>query len=144
MTEDDHRQIAARCNNGAWDLIEREGLTSEEQAELVALAATARHHWCAVGGASEIAHAELLFAWALARAGAGQAAMVAGQRALDGLAEAADWEKAFAHGAMAAASLAAGAPHGSHYRQAEALGKGLSGADARYFQAAFRTVPAPE
>ena len=144
MTEDDHRQIAARSNNGAWDLIERDGLSAADQAELVGLAATARHHWRAVGGASQIAHAELLFAWALARAGAGAAAMVAGQRALDAFADAADWEKAFAHGAMAAALLAAGEDHGAQYRQAEALGKGLSGEDARYFQAAFRTVPAPD
>src|ERR1700744_5985041 len=76
-----HRRIAARCNNSAWDLVERETLDAGDRAALVRFAATAAYHWKEIGTADNIASAEMLLAWALARAGAGSAAVDAASRA---------------------------------------------------------------
>ncbi len=56
------------------------------------------------------------------------------------------WELAFAHAAKASACAARGDRDGlkGHYAQAEELGSTLSGPDAVYFSAAFKTVPRPD
>ncbi len=140
-----HKQIAASCNNAAWALVEKPVLDVTEVARLVTLAATASHHWNAIGTPSNIAHAGVLFAWAPARAGSGPAAVhVAGAAlAFSEAGDTAPWERAFAHAAMAAACHANDDTDGyrRHYAKAQELASQLSGDDAQYFQAAFRTVP---
>ena len=150
MTEDQkmgvsdfHRITAAFCNNEAWSLLETPELDAAQTARLVTLAGAARHHWHEVGTASNVAHADLLFGWALARAGAGDAAIEVARSALEFFdVEGSAWERAFAEAAMAAACRASGDEEGfsRHYEQAEALGKGLDEDDAVYFQAAFKTL----
>ena len=86
-----HRQVAARCNNAAWDLAERDR-TAEDDRQMVRLAETAAFHWAEIGTAVQRGHAALLLA------------IVYGQLGQDGpaaccLAEAsphmqADWEQA--------------------------------------------------
>ena len=140
---DFHRITAAFCNNEAWSLLETPDLDATQTARLVTLAATARHHWHEVGTASNIAHADLLFGWALARAGASEAAMEAAHAALTYFnAEGSAWERAFAEAAMAAAFRASEDEEGfvRHYSQAKALGDELDEDDAGYFQAAFKTL----
>jgi len=139
-----HRRTAATCNDAAWNLIERSCLDAAGLTQLLTAAATARHHWREIGTPTNVAHADLLLAWAMARAGAGQPAMqLAGEAFSHFEAHGATWERAFAHAAMAMACSAAGDADGlrRHRGEAARLGAELAGGDAAYFQAAFKTVP---
>jgi hypothetical protein len=141
------KRIASKCNNAAWDLIEKPDLDTSECSALVRLAGTASHHWSEIGTARNMAHADLLFAWALARAGAAAPATDAAERALRYFTENPfeDWENAFAHAAMAASLHCAGDQdgHRSHYNEAQQLEGKLARGDLKLFQAAFRNVPRP-
>ncbi len=137
------KQIASKCNDAAWDLIEHPNLEPTDIAQLLTLSATARHHWHEVGTEANIAHADLLFAWALARAGVAKAADLLARGAMSHFEESgATWERAFAHAAMAAACKAGDDMDGfkTHRATAEQLGTQLSGPDAKYFNAAFATL----
>ena len=137
------KQIASKCNNAAWNLIERPNLEPTDIVQLLTLAATARHQWHEVGTTKNAAHADLLFAWALARAGVSKASDLLARGALSHFEESgATWERAFAHAAMAAACKAGGDMDGfkNHRATAEQLGLELSGPDAKYFSAAFATL----
>ncbi len=142
-----HRRLAVQSNNAAWDLIEREPLDAGDCAELVRLAATASSHWKAIGNADNIARAELLFGWALARSGAGPAAVDAARRAFAHFSakNSEATAMAFPHAAMAIALFSAGdrEGHRRHYLEARRIGDSLPAQDRRYFEAAFRTVPEP-
>lgn len=142
-SSDIRRSVASKCNDAAWALIEQTSLTSIDIAQLLTLAATARHHWHEIGNSSNVAHAELLFAWALARAGVAEtSALLAGKALSHFENDGANWEQAFAHAAMAAACSAGRDTDGfqRHYSKAEELGAKLSQKDAVYFHAAFKTV----
>lgn len=140
---DMQKRIASKCNNAAWALIEQPDLDAADIARLLTLAATARHHWHEIGDAGNGAHADLLFAWALARAGVAEAACLLADTALSHFENGgAKWEQAFAHAAMAAACRANRDRDGfqDHCARAEALGSELSPQEADYFLAAFKTV----
>ncbi len=141
------KRIASRCNDAAWTLIEKAELSASECIALVRLAGTASYHWNEIGTASNIAHADLLFSWALARAGAAALAVDAADRALQYFTQnpSQDWERAFAHAAMAASFYCAGEKeqHRRHYNEALALEGKLASGDLKLFQAAFRNVPQP-
>jgi len=142
-----HDRIASRCNDAAWNLIEKPYLAASECLALVRFAGTASHHWNEIGTARNMAHADLLFSWALARAQAAPPAVDAGARALKYFTEneSKDWERAFAHAAMAASLHCAGDPEGHrrHYDEAQQLGSTLAPDDLKLLQAAFRNVPRP-
>lgn len=140
---DMQKSIASKCNNAAWALIEQPGLNSTDIAQLLMHAATARHHWHEIGNPGSVAHADLLFAWALARAGVAGASVVLAHEALSHFEDSgAIWEQAFANAAMAAACGADRDTDGfqRHYAKAEELGAELSGPDADYFHSAFKTL----
>lgn len=141
------KRIASRCNDAAWDLIEKPDLAADECLALVRFTGTASHHWLEIGTARNIAHADLLFSWALARAGAAAPAVDAGARALGFFTdnESKDWERAFAHAAMAASLHCAGDQEGHrrHYNEAQQIENTLAPGDLKLFQAAFRNVPRP-
>ena len=142
-----HRRIAVQSNNAAWDLIERENLNAGECAELLRLAATAASHWKEIGNADNIASADLLFGWALARSGAGPAAVDAAGRAFAHFSakQSGATAMAFPHAAMAIALFSAGDREGylRHYLEAGQIGGSLPANDRKYFEAAFRTLPKP-
>lgn len=142
-----HRRIAMQSNNAAWDLIERDNLTAGECAELLRLAATASSHWKEIGNADNVASADLLFGWALARSGAGPAAVDAAGRAFAHFSAKQSGESgmAFPHAAMAMALFSAGDREAylRHYLEASQIGARLPAEDRKYFDAAFRTVPKP-
>lgn len=146
-TSEMQKRIASRCNDAAWDLIEKPDLAATECLALVRFAATASHNWSEIGTPRNIAHADLLLAWALARAGAAAPAVDAGARALSFFTEnqSKDWERAFAHAAMAASLHCAGDldGHRRHYNEAQQLESTLAPGDLKLFQAAFRIVPHP-
>ncbi len=140
-----HKLTASQCNNAAWELIEKPKLEPAELVDLVSCAATARHHWQIIGTDAQIAHADLLFAWAMARSEAGKAAIHAALHALSHFESnpSAIWERAFAQSALAAAYWSDGDldNYGVHYAIAKELGSQLSDEDALPFQAAFCTLP---
>ncbi len=141
------RREAAFCNDQAWILIEKPQLNADELAKLLTMAGTARHLWQKIGTESNRAHADLLFSWSLARAEISKAAFSVASGVLSYFSEHGQiWEQAFAHGAMAAASVACGKKetHEHHYMRAKELGEALSGPDAKYFTAAFSTIPMPD
>ena len=142
-----HRRLAVQSNNAAWDLIERERLDAGDCAELVRLAATASSHWKEIGTADNIASADLLFGWALARSGAGPAAVDAAGRAFAHFSakNSGATAMAFPHAAMAISLFSAGdgKGHRRHYLEARRIGDSLPAKDRRHFEAAFRTLPAP-
>ncbi len=90
------KRIASRCNDAAWNLIEKPELEPDECLALVRLAGTAAYHWGEIGTEGNVAHASLLFSWALARAGASALAVDAARRALEYFTEkqSKDWERA--------------------------------------------------
>jgi len=143
-----HKQVASFCNNKAWGLIETARLDAAAQAQLVELAGTARHHWGRIGTPQNVALARMLFGWALARAGAAQAALDEAKGALKYFEaqEAPAWQLAFGHAAMAAAALSAGdkKAHARHYTAARDTGLKLAEVDAKYFDAAFSTIAEPK
>lgn len=141
------KHVAAQCNNLAWGLVETAELTPDDQIKLLTLAATARHHWHGIGTENQIAHADLLFAWALARLGAADHALrLATETTTYFDAGGADWERACAHAALAAAYFAKGDAQALHQQlaHAQALGAELDEPDAGYFRAAFSTIPTPD
>ena len=142
-----HRGIATQCNNAAWALIEQPDLDAGERTELVRLAATASYHWHVIGTPNNIAHADLLFSWALARADAGPTAVDAARRALLHFTEnqSQNWERAFAHAAMAISLHCNGDQdgHRRHYLEAKEFEASLASGDLKLFQAAFQNVPQP-
>lgn len=141
------KRIASQCNDAAWALIEKPDLAASECFALVRLAGTASYHWGAIGTAGNIALADLLFSWALARVGAAAPAVDAAGRALRYFTEnqSEDWERAFAHAAMATSLHCAGdrEGHRRHYNEAQQLESKLAPGDLKLFQAAFRNVPRP-
>jgi hypothetical protein len=111
------------------------------------LRAQPRHHWSEIGTAGNIAHADLLLGWALARAGAAAPAVDAAGRALKYFTKnpSKDWERAFAQAAMAASFHCAGDHdgHRRHFNEAQQFESTLAPGDLKLFQAAFRNVPRP-
>jgi len=142
-----HRRIAANCNNAAWDLIEQPNLTPGQLHELFRLAATASYHWQIVGTATNIAHANLLYSWAAARSGAGSIAVDSARLALAHFSDnpSEDWERAFAHAAMAISLHCFGDQdsYRHHYLEAERIGATLAVENSELFQIVFRGVPQP-
>lgn len=143
---DFQKREASNCNNAAWSPIEKVDLEPADILRLLALAATARHYWHEVGNPNNIAHADLLLAWAMARAGASGAATDLADTALSYFEEAGEaWELAFAHAAKAVTCAAEDDIEGlrHHYSKGEELGRKLTDPDAGIFDAAFKTVPNP-
>ncbi|MFX0092500.1 MAG: hypothetical protein ACFFBD_12120, partial [Candidatus Hodarchaeota archaeon] len=44
-----HKKIAVECFNKAWDLMEKENRTKEEDEEMISLTITSRFHWGKIG-----------------------------------------------------------------------------------------------
>lgn len=142
-----HRFFAVECNNSAWNLIEREKRTSQEDMELLHCAQAAAFHWDKVGTATNVARADLLLAHAHAKLGNAELAAKYAQRNLDFVTtnESSDWELAFAHAAFAhAAAIRPDAEaHANHYWRAQTIGDSLGPKDKEIFMATFRHVPQP-
>lgn len=145
MTEEELgvlKRCAASANNAAWDLLEDPG---SDPARTLQSAAAAREIWGRIGTRYQIAHADLLLAWAAARAGAPETSVALAGSALEILAadSGTAFDKAIAHAAMAAALYASGDMRGFADQKAQALiaAERLEAADRKYFERPFRTLP---
>jgi hypothetical protein len=81
----DHRAVAVATYNRSWDLLETENRTADEDAELLTVAFTSRHHWLAVGGAPQIITADWMVSRVASELGHAGLAVVFAQRAFDGV-----------------------------------------------------------
>lgn len=107
-----HRWFAVECNNGAWDLIEKEGRTREENHQMISMAYAAKYHWSNVPGATpeNEVRANNLISRTYSAMGASEPAKVFAQLCIEGCTThgIADWDLASVYGAMAYAHQAAG------------------------------------
>ncbi|MEM1050185.1 MAG: hypothetical protein AAGL24_28785 [Pseudomonadota bacterium] len=142
-----HRSVAVESDKAAWTLVERGDLSNNERMQLLTFASVARFHWSAVGDPSTRAHAEMLFSLALSRVGDGTHALEAARSAYEYFDENAadDWERAFAHAALAHAYHCTqdATRHRMHHQAADRLGSGLVDGKKSFFDATFQTIPAP-
>lgn len=60
----EHKEIAIKCFNEAWNYLDKEELTLEEKADLLHLVHTSRYHWGEVGTITHRARGE----WQISRA----------------------------------------------------------------------------
>lgn len=111
MDQDEHQAQAIEYFNAAWDLIDTRERTSEQDRDMLALAAASRQHWIDAGGTPEnLTVADWQVAHAASQAGLADVALTFAGAAV-GRAESNDlptWLKASTHEGMARAHAAAG------------------------------------
>jgi len=145
-----HRRFAGRCNNRAWDLVDRTDRTPAEDRELLDAAHASSWHWTQVGSELQRRRADMLVCQAHAALGLGGRAALERATAMRDwfLAAAAtpDWERAFAHVVHAGAALVAGdtAAHRDSWTQAASAIEAIADAEDRSIvEKTFATVPRP-
>jgi hypothetical protein len=111
MTDVDHRSLAVGYFNAAWDLIDMQDRTTEQDLEMLANACASRQHWSQAGGsARNLVIADWQVAHAASVAGLPDVAVRFAAAAVH-RAEASDvpdWLVASAHEGLARAYAAAG------------------------------------
>jgi hypothetical protein len=109
-----HRWFAARMNNQAWELLESEARTSQQDELMRSTAYAAARHWSEVGQSINHQRAECLLAHVHAALGEASAAVHHARRALELMTEAGDsieaFDRVFTHDAAARAYLLAEQP----------------------------------
>jgi nitroreductase len=102
-----HRWFAIECNNDAWDLLETDHLTDDEQQTLLSAAHASAFHWSRIGGPINRIRADMLLARVHARIGDHSRALNHAEAAVNGLddPDSTDWDRAF--GTIVLAQVAA-------------------------------------
>jgi len=141
-----HRWFASRCNNQAWDLIAKPQRTSKENRNMLYLAYASAYHWSRVGALLNDARAEITLANVHALLGDADLALFYAQRCLDYFENhnCEDWDRAFAHAAMAHAAAAKKdkSLHAKHYAKAQELGEAIHDqVDRRIFLDELARIP---
>jgi uncharacterized protein YndB with AHSA1/START domain len=105
-----HRRAAIAANSGTYELLDRTDRTAGDDARLVHIAHAAAHHWTIAGGIEHRARAEYLCSRVYAYLGRAEPALHHAHRcvALCDEGALADFDRAFAHEAMARALACAG------------------------------------
>lgn len=110
MTPEEHREIGKKLFNRAWELLELETRSPEQEDELVHAAHASRFHWGEGGGPEHRARGEWQCSRVYAVLGRGEPALHHAGRCL-AICEAngiADWDLAFAYEALSRAHRTAG------------------------------------
>ena len=105
-----HRSLGIECNNGAYDLLERDDRTDAETQTMIDMAHAAKHHWGKVGTPVNQVRGDYLCSRVYAFVGRAEPALHHARRAV-AEAEAlglADFDLAFVHEALARALACAG------------------------------------
>ena len=105
-----HRRAAVEANSGVYGLLDQADRTADDDARLVHMAHAAAHHWTIAGGVEHSARAEYLCSHVYAYLGRAEPALDHAKRCM-GLCDEAglqDFDRAFAHEAMARALACAG------------------------------------
>jgi len=105
-----HRRAAVEANNGVYELLDHTDRTADDDARLVHMAHAAAHHWAIVGGVEHRARAEYLCSHVYAYLGRAEPARDHAERCMRLCDEGAlaDFDRAFAHEAMARSLACAG------------------------------------
>ena len=107
----DHQELAVETYNTAWELLDSQDRTPEEDDRVLTLAFTSRHHWDEAGGGDEqLAVGDWFIGHVAAQVGLGGLALRFSRRALDRV-EAAGlegWLRASVYEGMARANAAVG------------------------------------
>jgi hypothetical protein len=117
-----HRQMAVECFNRAWELIEAEERSPDQDREMLVLACTSRFHWGIVGNDEQWMVGDWQIAHVASLLGLGDLAMRHAPAALDVCRanDWSDWRLASALEGMARASAAVGDTAGRDRFAAEA------------------------
>lgn len=105
-----HRRLAGECNGAAYELLDRADRTADDDARLIHLAHAAAHHWGVAGGPEHATRAEYLVSHVYGYLGRAEPAVHHAERTvvLCDRAGLQDFDRAFAHEAMARALACAG------------------------------------
>jgi hypothetical protein len=112
-----HRRFAVELFNRSWDLLEMPERTTEDDAEMLAVAFASAYHWSQVGTAENIALGDHQIAKVASHVGQPALALHYARRALEAIeiGHFGDWQVAAAYEGMARASAAAGDRSGRDY-----------------------------
>lgn len=101
-----HRKLAVEAFNGAWDLLEKENRTEEEDLQMIHQAHASRYHWGFVGTTLEWARGEWQISRVYSVLGHGKEALYHGEKSLQFCKEGShgDFDLVFAFEALARAS----------------------------------------
>lgn len=101
----EHRELAVKCFNKTWDLIDKENKTDDEILNMIHMAHTSRYHWGEIGTPLEFSRGEWQISRVYALAGLGESALYHGKHALRYCLEngIGDFDLAFAYESIARA-----------------------------------------
>jgi uncharacterized protein YndB with AHSA1/START domain len=105
-----HRRAAIEANSGVYELLDNTCRGADDDARMVHMAHASAHHWAIAGGVEHRARAEYLCSHVYAYLGRAEPALLHARRCI-GLCDDAglqDFDRAFAHEAMARALACAG------------------------------------
>jgi uncharacterized protein YndB with AHSA1/START domain len=107
-----HRRSGRECNNAVYGLLDRTDRSADDDARMIHTAHAAAYHWGIAGGPTHAARAEYLLGRVYAFVGRAEPALFHAARCLAAVESAGldDFDRAFAHEAMARALACAGRP----------------------------------
>lgn len=105
-----HRQVAVEQFNRTWELLDKEGRTDAEDAEMLTAAFTSRHHWREIGDSKNYSVSDWQVSRVAAVLGYPDLAREYGRRCLEeaSSAELSPFYVGYGHEALARAALLAG------------------------------------
>jgi len=149
LSDDEERQLAIRCFNSVWQLMEKQNRTIEDDDLMLHMAHASRYHWGQVGRSENVVRGE----WQVSRVYAvlrrPEPCLHHAQRALDiclgnGIG---DWDIAFAYEALARGHALGGDAEAARAMTERALGAAETIADdedRNLVLADLETVPGQE
>ncbi|OGN84426.1 MAG: hypothetical protein A2X23_11475 [Chloroflexi bacterium GWC2_73_18] len=145
LSPEEHRRAAVDLFNFAWTLLDKQDRTADEDDTMVHAAHASRFHWGQVGTQVNLARGEWQVSRVYAVLGRAEPALWHARRCLEHCRAAGigDFDLAYAHEALARASLVAGdtAEAGEQLRLARAAGERIAEVDdRRQFFADLATV----
>ncbi len=140
-----HREFAAECFNGVWELLDKGTRSKEEDMQMIRMAHASRYHWGEVGTPLEFARGDWQIARVYAVLGFGVMSFKYAKSCLD-LCEKhdlGDFDLAFAYEGLARASAVSGdiAKGQGYLYMAKETGKAIEKEDDRaYFLSELKKV----
>jgi len=116
----EHKELAVKCFNEAWNYIDKAELTMEEKAELLHLVHTSRYHWGEAGTIMHKVRGEWQISRAYVKTGFFEAALMHGELCLElsKTGELGSFDLAFAYEAIARAKSHLDLPYDEDYELA--------------------------
>lgn len=139
-----HRWFAIECNNNAWDLLEKDPLSNEDQRTLLSTAYASAYHWSRIGKPINRVRSDMLLAQVHARTGDIGKALLYAEAAIKGLddPDSTDWDRAFGHIVLARIAAFSGHTHRAKTARdtAQLLARKLKGEERATLEGEVTTV----